>query len=41
VLRTAFARARGLGMTIEEVDDALTPEPVAPAPKQAPAGKRR
>lgn len=41
VLRTAFARARGLGMTIEEVDDALSPVPVAPPPKAAPAGKRR
>lgn len=41
VLRTAFARARGLGMTIEEVDDALSPAPVAQPPKAAPAGKRR
>jgi len=44
VLRTAFARARGLGMTIEEVDDALSPPPVA-APAQAAvkkiASKRR
>jgi transcriptional regulator with XRE-family HTH domain len=30
VLRTAFARARGLGMTIEEVDDALSPAPGVP-----------
>ncbi len=41
VLRTAFKRARGLGMTIEEVDDALSPEPVAPPPNPAPAGKRK
>ncbi len=41
VLRTAFARARGLGMTIEEVDDALSPEPAALLPKAAPGGKRR
>jgi DNA-binding XRE family transcriptional regulator len=41
VLRTAFKRARGLGMTIEEVDDALSPEPVAPPPTSAPAGKRK
>jgi hypothetical protein len=30
VLRAAFARARGLGLTVEEVDDALSP----PAPGQ-------
>jgi hypothetical protein len=41
VLRTAFKRARGLGMTIEEVDEALSPEPVASPAKPAPAGKRR
>jgi transcriptional regulator with XRE-family HTH domain len=26
-LRSAFARARGLGLTVEEVDDALSPAP--------------
>jgi transcriptional regulator with XRE-family HTH domain len=34
VLRAAFSRARGLGLTTEEVDDALSPpvEPAAPTP---------
>jgi len=27
VLRAAFARARGLGLSVEEVDDALSPRP--------------
>lgn len=27
VLRAAFARARGLGLTVEEIDDVLTPTP--------------
>jgi hypothetical protein len=31
VLRAAFARARGLGLTVEEVDDALTPTRLAGA----------
>jgi transcriptional regulator with XRE-family HTH domain len=31
VLRAAFARARGLGLTVEEIDDALT-EPEEPKP---------
>jgi transcriptional regulator with XRE-family HTH domain len=37
VLRAAFSRARGLGLTIEEVDDALSPavEPPAFAPVAA------
>jgi transcriptional regulator with XRE-family HTH domain len=38
VLRAAFSRARGLGLTIEEVDDALSPAVEAPAsaPVRAP-----
>jgi transcriptional regulator with XRE-family HTH domain len=30
VLRAAFARARGLGLTVEEIDDALSPPPAPP-----------
>jgi transcriptional regulator with XRE-family HTH domain len=37
-LRAAFARARGLGLTVEEMDDALT-EPEEPKPA-TPRGKR-
>jgi hypothetical protein len=36
VLRVAFARARALGMTTEEVDAALQPAPAAAPPKKAP-----
>jgi hypothetical protein len=32
VLRAAFARARGLGLTVEEVDEALSPPVIAPTP---------
>jgi hypothetical protein len=47
VLRAAFARARGLGLTVEEIDDALSPPPAPEAatpepPKMAmPEGTRR
>jgi hypothetical protein len=34
VLRAAFSRARGLGLTLEEVNDALSPRPQA-APAKA------
>lgn len=40
VLRSAFARARALGLSVEEVDDALAPAPVT-APAPAPASTTR
>lgn len=39
VLRSAFARARGLGLTVEEVDEALSP--VEPTPAATPPRKAR
>jgi hypothetical protein len=47
VLRAAFARARGLGLTIEEIDDALSPppepeqEPAAPEPATSKSARAR
>jgi transcriptional regulator with XRE-family HTH domain len=36
VLQAAFSRARGLGLTVEEVDDALSPPPESPTTPAAP-----
>jgi transcriptional regulator with XRE-family HTH domain len=44
-LRAAFARARGMGLTVEEVDDAFShsqpPPEAAEPPAKAPAGRKR
>jgi hypothetical protein len=42
VLRAAFARARGLGLTVDEIDEALSPPPAPldePATPEAPPSK--
>jgi hypothetical protein len=35
VVQAAFARARGLGVSVDEVDDALSGKPTAVEPAQA------
>jgi hypothetical protein len=42
-VRAAFARARGMGLTVEEIDDAFSQPPPAAAepPAKPPTGRRR
>ncbi len=39
ILQAAFARARGMGLSVEEVDDALSPSPAKPSVAAKPKGK--